>query len=101
VGLLNYPDQLEPENQEVEIWRFMKFDRFNDLMKSGELYFCRADRFESDKREGLPPEELLAMLGLHPLDINDRRMLANYMGTLAQNRESFYVSCWHCFARKP
>ena len=97
MGLLSYPDQLEPENQEVEIWRFMKFNRFNDLITSSELYFCRADRFENDKREGLPPEELLAMLGLHPLDINDRRTLAHYMGTLAQNRESFYVSCWHLF----
>jgi hypothetical protein len=97
MSLLSYPDQLEPENQEVEIWRFMKFNRFNDLITSSELYSCRADRFENDKREGLPPEELLAMLGLHPLDINDRRTLAHYMGTLAQNRESFYVTCWHLF----
>jgi hypothetical protein len=97
VGLESYPDQLEPENQEVEIWRFMKFTRFTDLVTSSELYFCRADRFENDKREGLPPQELLAMLGFHPLDINDRRKLADYMGNLAQNRESFYVSCWHLF----
>ena len=97
MGLLSYADQLEPENQEVETWRFMKFDRFNDLITSSELYFCRSDLFENDKREGLPPEELLAMLGLHPLDVNDRRTLALTMGTLAQNRESFYVSCWHLF----
>lgn len=75
----------------------MKFSRFADLMTSSELYFCRADRFENDKREGLPPEELLAMLGLHSLDVEDRRKLADHMGTLAQNRESFYVSCWHLF----
>jgi hypothetical protein len=97
VGLLSYIDQLEPENQEAEIWRFMEFDRFKDLITTGELYFCRSDRFTNDLREGLPPEEVLAMLGLHPLDINDRRQLAGYMGTLAQNRESFYVSCWHLF----
>lgn len=97
MGLLSYADQLEPQNQDVEIWRFIKFDRFSDLITSRELYFCRSDRFENDKREGLPPEELLAVLGLHPLDVNDRRTLALTMGTLAQNRESFYVSCWHLF----
>jgi hypothetical protein len=97
VGLLPYPDQLEPENQELEIWRFMPFNRFKDLLSTGELYFCRADRFENDKREGLPPEVILAMLGLDPRDVNDRQKLAGYMGTLAQNRESFYVSCWHLF----
>jgi hypothetical protein len=97
MGLLNYPDQLEPRNQEVEIWRFMKFERLSDLITSGELYFCRSDLFDNDQREDLPPEELLATLGLHPLDVNDRRTLALTIGTLAQNRESFYVSCWHLF----
>ena len=40
-----YPDQLEPPNPEVVIWRYMKMARFADLIKTGELYFCRADLF--------------------------------------------------------
>ena len=42
-----YPDQLEPENQDVVIWRFMNIDKFHDLMASSKLYFCRADKFNA------------------------------------------------------
>lgn len=96
MGLEAYPDQLEPQDQDVEIWRFMKLKRFRELIATAELYFCRADLFD-DEREGLPPEEYLGTLGLNPFDINDRRQLLNTIGSDAQFRESFYVSCWHLF----
>lgn len=70
--------------------------KFCDLMTTSELYFCRADLL-SDEREGLPPEEYLSTFGLHPLDLNDRRELLNHIGSDAQFREGFYVSCWHLF----
>jgi hypothetical protein len=92
-----YPDQLEPPNSEVVIWRFMKMARFADLIKTGELYFCRADLFK-DQHEGLPPEKYICYwLGLNPLLLSDRRTLDNHLGNLAQFRESFYISCWHLF----
>ncbi len=92
-----YPDQLEPESQDVAIWRFMEMAKFRDLRASGELYFCRSDRF-NDGREGLPPEEYLpALLTLNPLDLRDRRTLNHHTGSIAQFRESFYISCWHLF----
>lgn len=59
VGIETYPDQLEPENQNAAIWRFLDMRKFRDLMTTAELYFCRADLFP-DEREGLPPEEYLA-----------------------------------------
>ena len=74
----------------------MKLKRFRELIATAELYFCRADLF-NDEREGLPPEEYLATLGLNPFDINDRRQLLNIIGSDAQFRESFYISCWHLF----
>jgi len=91
-----YPDQLEPENQDAVIWRFMNLKKFRDLMATGELYFCRADRF-SDESEGLPPEEYLPVLGLNPLDLLDRRKLDDSIGSMAQFRESYYINCWHLF----
>src|SRR5215472_12877131 len=94
----SYHDQLEPENQEVDIWRFMNLEKFRDLMVSGELYFCRADLFnENDEREGLPPQEFLLRWRLNPLDLWDRRQLVDQIGIGAQSREEFYVSCWHLF----
>lgn len=95
--LESYPDQLEPENQDPLIWRFMRLSKFRDLMATGELYFCRADLFLNDLREGLPPEDYLHILGLHPFDVLDRQQLCHYLGSDAQFREGFYVSCWHLF----
>ena len=92
-----YPDQLEPESQEVAIWRFMDMAKFRDLMATGKLYFCRSDRF-NDEREGLPPEEYLsALFSLNPLDLRDRQTFNHHLGSIAQFRESFYISCWHLF----
>lgn len=97
MAIETYPDQLEPTNPEVVIWRFTKMARFADLMNTGELYFCRADLF-NDEHEGLPPEEYLCYcLGLNRLLLTDRRILDNHLGDLAQFRESFYISCWHLF----
>ncbi len=92
----SYPDQLEPENQDAVIWRFINMRKFRDLMTTAELYFCRADLF-LDEREGLPPEEYLATFGLDPYDVNDRRELLNHIGSDAQFREGFYVNCWYLF----
>jgi len=97
LGLETYPDQLEPSNQDAAVWRFMNMRKFRDLLTTAELYFCRADLFTNDEREGLPPEEYLATLGLNPLDINERRELLHTIGSDAQFREGFYINCWHLF----
>jgi hypothetical protein len=96
LGIETYPDQLEPENLDTVIWRFLNLPKFRNLMETSELYFCRSDLF-ADEREGLPPEEYLATFGLHPLDVNDRRELINHIGSDAQFREGFYVNCWYLF----
>lgn len=93
------PYGLEPPEDTV-IWRFMDLRKFRDLMTSQELYFRRADLF-TDKSEGLPPEQYaMRVLRLDPYAINDRVALNNHLGSLAQHRESYYVSCWHLFRRE-
>src|SRR5690348_15085950 len=92
--VLSYVNRLEP-SEEATIWRFMDLRKFRDLMASEELYFRRADLF-SDQSEGLPTEQYARrVLGLNPYDINDRVSLNHHLGSLAQNRESYYISCWH------
>lgn len=93
------PYGAEPADDTV-IWRFVDLRKFRDLMASEELYFRRADLF-TDKSEGLPPEQYaMRVLGLDPYDINDRVALNNHLGSLAQHRESYYVSCWHLFRQE-
>ena len=97
--VLPYSNRLEPANDAV-IWRFMDLRKFRDLMASEELYFRRADLF-TDKSEGLPPEDYATrVLGLNPYDIRDRAELNHHLGSLAQHRESYYISCWYCTGRK-
>lgn len=65
----------------------LPLEKFRDLMTTGELYFCRADLFTNDVREGLPPEEYLPAFGLHPLDVLDRQQLCHHIGSDAQFRK--------------
>ena len=97
MGLETYPDQLEPQDHDVAIWRFMNMRKFRDLITTTELYFCRADLFANDEHEGLPPGEYLATMGLNPFDINERQRLLHTIGSDAQFREGFYINCWHLF----
>ncbi len=51
--------------------------------------------------EGLPPEQYARrVLGLDPYDVNDRVKLNDHLGFLAQNRESYYISCWHLYRQE-
>lgn len=94
--LQSYFDNWEPDAPEVEIWRFMPLMFFEDLIANDELYFCRADLFKQDEAEGIPPENYIRrVIGLQPYVIEDERSVSNWMGTLAQDREAFYVNCWH------
>jgi hypothetical protein len=91
-----YSSRLEPTENAV-IWRFLDLRKFRDLMASEELYFRSADLYP-DESEGLPTEEYaLRVFGLNPYDINDRASLNNHLGSLAQHRASYYVSCWYLF----
>jgi hypothetical protein len=92
-----YVGQIEPENHDAEIWRFVNMRKFRDFVDTQELYFCRADLFPQDETEGLPPENYKPFPHLNPLDLNDRRQIDDSIGNVAQFREAFYINCWHLF----
>jgi hypothetical protein len=94
----SYFDNLDPDGPNVEIWRFLPFAFFEDLMANDELYFCRADLFNQDETEGIPPEVFIRrVMGLRRWVLEDERQLSHRMGILAQGREAFFVSCWHLY----
>lgn len=94
-----FPDGSEPNDSEAVIWRFMDIGKFRDLITTSELYFRRADLF-ADDNEGLPPEDYLPYASLNPLDIHDAVRLNHFKGSLAQDRQAFFVSCW-CLSEEP
>jgi hypothetical protein len=89
-----FTDGLEPQDPDAVIWRFMELWKFQDLMTSRELYFCRADLL-GDDNEGLPPENIVPDLNLNPLDVRDALTIDHYIGVLAQRRRSSFVNCWY------
>ena len=91
-----FPDGAEPSDENTEICRFMEMWKFKDLLKTGELHFARADRFQDDC-EGLPPNEYVRSLGFSSLDLRDIHKLNHDLGCLAQFREGFFLNCWYHF----
>lgn len=43
---------------------------------------------------------LISVLGLDSYDIKDRVSLNNHLGSLAQHRECYYITCWHLFRQE-
>jgi hypothetical protein len=94
----SYFDNLEPDNPDAEIRRFIQFKFFEDLMATEELHFTRADLFPQDEQEGIPPENYIRhVMELRRYDPEDETTLNHQLGALAQNREWFYVACWQLF----
>ncbi len=81
----------EPPDEDAPIWRYMPLNRFGDLMTSSQLYFCRADLFE-DENEGLPTEDYA-----RSVCANMKANIDNVIGDLVQQKEGYYISCWHLF----
>jgi hypothetical protein len=96
MAIEGYAGQIEPQDQDAVILRFLNMKKFRNLMDTWELYFCRADLFH-DENEGLPPENYRPFPELNPLDLRDRQQINDSIGFVAQSRESFYLNCWHLF----
>ena len=86
-------------SRESVLWRFLDRGKFDDLLKTRELHFCRADCFDDDE-EGIPPDSILLPPDEHPLDIETACALRHEKGWHAQVREQFYISCWHRFRKE-
>jgi len=94
----SYFDNLEPDDPDAVIWRFVPFKFFQDLMATEEFHFTRADLFPQDGQEGIPPENYVRhVLGLRRYDPADETTLNHHLGLLAQKREWFYIVCWRLF----
>ena len=91
-----FVEGIEPQDPAAPIWRFVELWKLDDLVRTGELYFRRADKL-NDEHEGLPPAAYEQVLGLNPYDINDIRERNNDIGAIAQFRQAFYVNCWYLF----
>lgn len=89
-----------PSNPNVSIWRYLRVDRFVDLLERRQLHFARLDQFHDDPWEGVLPPATVPLAKDHlrhaPInpgdDLTDWEMLVrdiNRLGKLAD-----YANCW-------
>jgi len=71
----------------------MPFARFVELIRTGELYFPRSDKFD-DEHEGLPTEEYARYVCAN---MGPGHNLDNTIGDLVQQKEAYFISCWYLF----
>ncbi len=63
-----HPTFIQPENEDIKVWRYMDFTKLVSLIDSRRLYFTRADKFE-DPFEGSFPKINVAAREFVPDDI--------------------------------
>lgn len=77
----------------LKLWRYMSFSKFQNLMETSSLYFCRLDKFK-DQLEGTQPQGSLAfaLATENPWQMFEH----GYMdAVLNMVRNVMFVSCWH------
>lgn len=88
-----------PTNSDVSIWRYLKYERFVDLLESERLHFARFDQF-TDPWEGVLPPETTALAKdrftnspINPGDqLTDFQMLIRDVNLT--NKLCSFASCW-------
>jgi hypothetical protein len=95
-----HPVFIQPQNENIKIWRYMDVVKFLALLNSNALYFSRADKL-GDPFEGSWPHRNIATRKMAPLDIpeplrskivDSRRSL----GSMSKTWPRFLaLNCWH------
>ena len=97
----DWPYRLPPPSQIV--WRYLDLWKFDDMLRTSSLYFCRCDKFRD------PLEGRLSKQGIHGTSASDKAFTARYpiaadyhASAAAQEvaRGCMFVNCWHMNTRE-
>lgn len=79
-----------------KLWRYTNFDKFEDLIKRGDLYYSRLDKF-SDNLEGVSSYTSIKRIIEDPMieEGDKHKSIELYMKRMESNKKNAYVSCWH------
>ncbi len=91
---LEHPSFPQPEDPNVNVWRYMDLSKFIWLLSERKLYFSRVDLLQ-DPFEGSSTRKTLDSLrvlvqSIHPEAWNNFSMLYR------ESRTKMYVNCWYC-----
>lgn len=76
-----------------KLWRYMSYSKFQNLMETSSVYFCRLDKFE-DQLEGTQPQGSLnfAKATENPWQMYERCYMDAVLNMV---RNVMFVNCWH------
>ncbi len=86
---LNYSDS-------DKIWRYMDLNKFESMIKTGSLFFCRADKFH-DKWEGVFPKKFIQKFELDKKTYpsNNGGIYTPCEWQIQKEARSHLINCWH------
>ena len=91
---------IQPENENIKIWRYLDFTKLVSLIDTRRLYFTRSDKFD-DPFEGSWPkpnvEERKYIPTALPAEGQNKYLeVMNKLGYINKNwRRYMAVNCWH------
>ena len=99
-----HPTFIQPENENVKVWRYMDFTKLISLIDSRRLFFTRADKFK-DPFEGSYPKMNVLAREILPVEIT-KKMTEEQIEILRQSMRKHdqanknwprytAINCWH------
>jgi len=91
---------IQPEDENIKIWRYLDFTKLIALIDSRRLYFTRCDKFE-DPFEGSWPKPNVEARKYVPEDLPEEKQMKyleymNRMGDINKNWPRYIaINCWH------
>lgn len=82
----------QPNDENVKVWRYMNYEKFESLLNEESLYLARSDQF-TDTYEGRYPK-------FHYKDrvsTEEKNNLGciDYLDLIERSRKKTYINCWH------
>ncbi len=92
-----HPALIQPDDENVKIWRYMDFTKFVSLITDSKLFFARADRLDDPFEGSWPKKNIEARKSIFrnlPEADQDVRLcnLSNFMKIFQKN---YAMNCWH------
>ena len=101
-----HPRIPEPADKNIKLWRYLRADRFNDVLEKKGLYFSKCSQ-QQDKSEGqiTNADWKKLELEIYPIFDNDSELSPKMKKIHKQNamsiqsndypRDATFINCWH------
>lgn len=88
-----HPSFLQPDYENIKVWRYMDFAKFVSMIKSKSLFLNRVDSYPEDPIEGTIPENNKE-ISKHMHPYIDTFYIQNVQSN-EELRKRAFVNCWH------